>query len=79
MRQEKSSATNGPSEPGANCDARQRPTLAYAQSSTLPGEFAFRTKKGFYLTAVTGGGRSDAPTIITQATTAGPWEKLGSS
>jgi hypothetical protein len=52
------------------------PTLAYAQSSTLPGEFAFRTKKGFYLTAVTGGGRSDAPTIITQATTGGPWEKF---
>ena len=52
------------------------PTLAYAQSSTLPGEFAFRTKKGFYLTAVSGGGRSDAPTIITEATSAGPWEKF---
>jgi hypothetical protein len=52
------------------------PTVAYAQSSTLPGEFAFRTKKGYYLTAISGGGRSDAPTVITEATSAGPWEKF---
>jgi hypothetical protein len=52
------------------------PALAVAQSITLPGEFAFRTKKGYYLTAINGGGRSDAPTIITAATTAGPWEKF---
>jgi hypothetical protein len=52
------------------------PALAVAQSSTLPGEFAFRTKKGHYLTAVGGGGRASAPTIITAATSAGPWEKF---
>ena len=52
------------------------PALAVAQSITLPGEFAFRTKKGYYLTAINGGGRSDAPTTITAATTAGPWEKF---
>lgn len=37
------------------------PTVAYAQSSTLPGEFAFRTKKGYYLTAISGGGRFRRP------------------
>jgi hypothetical protein len=52
------------------------PTLAVAQSSTLPGEFAFRTKKGYYLTAISGGGRFTDPTIITAATSAGPWEKF---
>jgi hypothetical protein len=52
------------------------PALAVAQSSTLPSEFAFRTKKGYYLTAIDGGGRSGAPTIITAATSAGPWEKF---
>ncbi len=76
MRQEKSSATNGPPSLALIATLASVPTLTYAQSSTLPGEFAFRTKKGFYLTAVTGGGRSEAPTIITQATTAGPWEKF---
>ncbi len=52
------------------------PALGLAQSTTLPGEFAFRTKKGYYLTAIDGGGRSAAPTIITAATSAGPWEKF---
>jgi hypothetical protein len=52
------------------------PAVALAQSTTLPGEFAFRTKKGYYLTAIDGGGRSTFPTIITAATTAGPWEKF---
>ena len=52
------------------------PDLALAQSTTLPGEFAFRTKKGYYLTAVNGGGRSAAPTIITASTSAGLWEKF---
>jgi hypothetical protein len=52
------------------------PALAVAQSTTLPGEFAFRTKKGYYLTAIDGGGRSTFPTIITAATSAGPWEKF---
>ena len=52
------------------------PALAVAQSITLPGEFAFRTKKGYHLTAIDGGGRSAAPTIITAATSAGPWEEF---
>ena len=52
------------------------PVLAVAQADTLPGEFAFRTKKGYYLTAVGGGGRFAAPTIITASTVAGPWEKF---
>jgi hypothetical protein len=52
------------------------PALAVAQSKTLPGEFAFRTKKGYYLTAIDGGGRSTFPTVITAATSAGPWEKF---
>ena len=52
------------------------PALALAQSDPLPGEFAFRTKNGFYLTAIDGGGRSAAPTIITASTSAGPWEKF---
>jgi hypothetical protein len=46
--------------------------LAY----TLPGTFAFRTTRGYYLTAVNGGGRSDAPTVITATSTAGPWEQF---
>src|SRR5215470_5846627 len=52
------------------------PALAVAQSITLPGEFAFRTAKGYYLTAVNGGGRSEAPVIVTVATKAGAWEKF---
>jgi hypothetical protein len=46
------------------------PGLAVAQSITLPGEFAFCTKKGYYLTAIRGCGRSDA------AISAGPWGML---
>lgn len=44
--------------------------------STLPGEFALRTRKGFYVTAIDGGGRTTDPIIVTAATTAGPWEKF---
>jgi hypothetical protein len=43
---------------------------------TLPGSFAFRTTKGYYLTAVSGGGRYQDPTIITASPTAGPWEQF---
>src|SRR5215469_5004596 len=42
----------------------------------LPGEFAIRTQKGYYLTAVDGGGRTSDPVVITVATSAGPWEKF---
>jgi hypothetical protein len=41
-----------------------------------PGEFALRTQKGFYVTAVDGGGRTADPILLTTATTAGPWEKF---
>ncbi|GKS57220.1 hypothetical protein YTPLAS18_07470 [Nitrospira sp.] len=51
-------------------------TLSPGLSSTYPGEFAFRTTRGFYLTAVNGGGRSGDPTVITGATAAGAWEKF---
>lgn len=42
----------------------------------LPGEFALRTSKGYYVTAINGGGRYVDPTIVTAATLAGPWEKF---
>jgi hypothetical protein len=50
--------------------------LVTPSASAFPGEFAFRTQKGYYLTAINGGGRSGDPTIITSATSAGPWEKF---
>ncbi len=40
------------------------------------GEFAIRTTKGYYLTAVNGGGRAADPTIITATTAPGPWERF---
>ncbi len=40
------------------------------------GEVAIRTTKGYYLTAVNGGGRSADPTIITATTAPGPWEQF---
>ncbi len=40
------------------------------------GEFAIRTTKGYYLTAVNGGGRTGDPTIITATTAPGPWERF---
>ena len=45
-------------------------------ASSFPGEFAIRTQKGYYLTAINGGGRPTDPTIITGATSAGAWEKF---
>jgi hypothetical protein len=44
--------------------------------SPWPGEFALRTQKGFYVTAIDGGGRTADPILLTAATTAGPWEKF---
>lgn len=44
--------------------------------STWPGEFALRTQKGFYVTAIDGGGRIADPILVTSSTTAGPWEKF---
>jgi len=40
----------------------------------LPGDFAFRTRRNFFLTAIDGGGRSTDPTVITGSSTIGPWE-----
>ncbi|MFO0765408.1 MAG: hypothetical protein U0231_01150 [Nitrospiraceae bacterium] len=37
-----------------------------------PGEFAFRTRTSYYLTAINGSGRTGDPTVITSATSAGP-------
>jgi len=45
-------------------------------TSGYPGEFAFRTQKGYYLTALNGGGRPAEPAVITGATSAGAWEKF---
>ena len=44
--------------------------------SALPGEFALRTLKGFYVTALAGGGRAAAPTVATATSSAGQWEKF---
>ncbi len=45
-------------------------------TSSFPGEFAFRTQKGFYLTAINGGGRIADPVVVASATSAGAWEKF---
>jgi hypothetical protein len=50
--------------------------LSTPSASSFPGEFAIRTQKGYYLTAITGGGRPTDPTVITGATSAGAWEKF---
>ncbi len=42
----------------------------------FPGEFALRTRKGFYVTAIDGGGRTSPPVIVTASTTAGAWEQF---
>ena len=52
------------------------PASAQPTWNTLPGEFAFRTLKGFYVGALSGGGLSTEPTIVTGATKAGSWEKF---
>ena len=50
--------------------------LALPLTSSFPGEFAFRTQTGYYLTAINGGGRTADPIIVTSATSAGAWEKF---
>ncbi|MEP6596435.1 MAG: hypothetical protein ABJA71_10845, partial [Ginsengibacter sp.] len=35
-----------------------------------------RTQKGFYVTAIDGGGRTADPIVVTSSPTAGPWEKF---
>ncbi len=62
--------------PGATAGTAVLGTLSTAFTSAYPGEFAFRTQTGYYLTAVNGGGRTGDPTVITGATSAGAWEKF---
>ncbi|MGZ8383837.1 MAG: fascin domain-containing protein [Nitrospira sp.] len=50
--------------------------LSLPLTSSFPGEFAFRTQKGYYLTAINGGGRIADPIVVTSATAAGAWEKF---
>src|SRR3954453_21136746 len=44
-------------------------------SYTLPGAVAFRTTKGYYLTAIGGGRRVVAPSVVPATQMAGPWEQ----
>jgi hypothetical protein len=44
--------------------------------NALPGEFAIRTAKGYYITAINGGGRTATPVVVTAATSAASWEKF---
>jgi hypothetical protein len=50
--------------------------LALPDPPARPGEVAIRTQKGFYVTAINGGGRTADPIVVTSATSAGPWEKF---
>jgi hypothetical protein len=44
--------------------------------TTLPGEFAIRTRQGYYVTAINGGGRTTDPVITTATMSVTPWEKF---
>mgnify|MGYP003385154690 FL=1 len=44
--------------------------------AALPGEFAFRTIKGYYVTALDGGGRTADPVLVTASVSAGTYEKF---
>ena len=52
------------------------PVAALPGLGTFPGEFAIQTQKGFYVTAIDGGGRTADPILVTASTTVGPWEKF---
>lgn len=69
-------APSSPGRPAAALASRPGLPPAVPVWNTLPGEFAMRTLKGYYLTAIDGGGRNTAPIIVTAATQAGPWEKF---
>ena len=43
-------------------------------SYTLPGAFAFKTTRGYYLTVVSGGGRFTPPAVVAATQVAGRWE-----
>jgi hypothetical protein len=51
--------------------------VAPAQAiAALPGEFAFRTTKGYYVTALDGGGRTADPVLVTASASAGTYERF---
>lgn len=51
--------------------------VAPAQAvSALPGDFAFRTTKGYYVTALDGGGRTADPVLVTASVSAGAYERF---
>jgi len=52
------------------------PGVILPLTNSFPGEFAFRTQRGYYLTAINGGGRIADPIVVTSATAAGAWEKF---
>ncbi|BFU96676.1 MAG: conserved exported protein of unknown function [Nitrospira sp.] len=62
--------------PGAFASGMALQGVVTLSTGAYPGEFAFRTQKGYYLTALNGGGRPADPSVITAATSAGPWEKF---
>ena len=51
-----------------------RPPPTFNFTYFLPGDFALRTRRNFFLTAIDGGGRATDPTIVTGATSIGSWE-----
>jgi hypothetical protein len=55
---------------------RVLPPVTYPFTYTLPGTFAFRTTRGYYLTAVNGGGRASPPTVVSATMIPGPWEQF---
>lgn len=62
--------------PGAFASGMALQGVVTLSPGAYPGEFAFRTQKGYYLTALNGGGRPAEPSVITAATSAGTWEKF---
>jgi hypothetical protein len=62
--------------PGAFASGMAIQGVVTLSTGAYPGEFAFRTQKGYYLTALNGGGRPADPSVITAATSAGTWEKF---
>jgi hypothetical protein len=50
--------------------------IASGPPPSMPGEVAFRTQKGFYVTAIDGGGRIAEPVAVSSAGVASQWEKF---
>jgi len=69
---DKSEVTTGAPSPAA----ARKPVPGFPYSYALPGQFAFKTTRSYYLTAISGGGRFTEPTIISASMSAGPWEQF---